>query len=42
MTKHILLTGAGRGIGAAISKSMENEDVKLIGLTSAGAAWRPD
>jgi 3-oxoacyl-[acyl-carrier protein] reductase len=34
MTKHILLTGAGRGIGAAISKSMENQDVKLIGLTS--------
>jgi 3-oxoacyl-[acyl-carrier protein] reductase len=35
MTKHILLTGAGRGIGAAIAKSLENEDVKLIGLTSA-------
>ena len=35
MAKHILLTGAARGIGAAITKQLENEDVKLIGVSSA-------
>jgi len=35
MAKHILLTGAARGIGAAIAKRLENEGVKLIGLSSA-------
>jgi 3-oxoacyl-[acyl-carrier protein] reductase len=35
MAKHILLTGAARGIGAAIAKQLENEAVKLIGLSSA-------
>ncbi len=35
MTKHILLTGAARGIGAAIARQLENEGVKLIGLSSS-------
>jgi 3-oxoacyl-[acyl-carrier protein] reductase len=35
MTKHILLTGASRGIGAAIVKRLANEDVKLISLRSS-------
>jgi NAD(P)-dependent dehydrogenase (short-subunit alcohol dehydrogenase family) len=35
MAKHILLTGAARGIGAAIAKQLANEEVKLIGLSSA-------
>jgi 3-oxoacyl-[acyl-carrier protein] reductase len=35
MTIHILLTGASRGIGAAIVKRFANEEVKLIGTGSA-------
>jgi 3-oxoacyl-[acyl-carrier protein] reductase len=35
MTVHILLTGASRGIGAAITKRLADEDVKLIGIGSA-------
>ncbi len=35
MTVHILLTGASRGIGAAIARKMQQEEVKLVGLTSA-------
>jgi 3-oxoacyl-[acyl-carrier protein] reductase len=35
MTKHILLTGASRGIGAAITQRLTSEDVKLISLSSA-------
>jgi 3-oxoacyl-[acyl-carrier protein] reductase len=35
MTIHILLTGASRGIGAAITERLANEDIKLIGIRSA-------
>ena len=35
MTKHILLTGASRGIGAAIAERLAIEDVKLITTSSA-------
>ncbi len=35
MTKHILLTGASRGIGAAIAERLASEDVKLIKTSSA-------
>ena len=35
MAKHILLTGAARGIGAAIAKQLKNHEVKLVGLSSA-------
>jgi 3-oxoacyl-[acyl-carrier protein] reductase len=35
MAKHILLTGAARGIGAAIAKQLKNQEVKLVGLSSA-------
>ncbi|MEK6638227.1 MAG: SDR family oxidoreductase [Pseudomonadota bacterium] len=35
MTIHILLTGASRGIGAAITERFASEDVKLIGTGSA-------
>jgi 3-oxoacyl-[acyl-carrier protein] reductase len=35
MTKHILLTGASRGIGAAIVQRLAAEDVKLIATSSA-------
>ena len=35
MTTHILLTGASRGIGAAIVARFADEDVKLIGTGSA-------
>jgi 3-oxoacyl-[acyl-carrier protein] reductase len=35
MTVHILLTGATRGIGAAIAHRFGSEDVKLIGTGSA-------
>ena len=35
MTTNILLTGATRGIGAAIAARLEREDVRLIGTGSA-------
>ncbi|MBB5686194.1 SDR family NAD(P)-dependent oxidoreductase [Sphingobium boeckii] len=35
MTTHILLTGATRGIGAAIATRFASEDVRLIGTGSA-------
>lgn len=35
MTIHILLTGARRGIGAAIAERLTGEDVKLVGMGSA-------
>ena len=35
MTKHILLTGATRGIGAAIAARLAGEDIRLIGTGSA-------
>lgn len=35
MTIHILLTGSSRGIGAAIAQRLANEDIKLIGTSSA-------
>jgi 3-oxoacyl-[acyl-carrier protein] reductase len=35
MTVHILLTGATRGIGAAIAARLSNEDAKVIGTGSA-------
>jgi 3-oxoacyl-[acyl-carrier protein] reductase len=35
MTKNILLTGASRGIGAAIALRLEADETKLVGLTSA-------
>lgn len=35
MTKHILITGASRGIGAAIIQRLAGEDVRLIGTGSA-------
>jgi 3-oxoacyl-[acyl-carrier protein] reductase len=34
MIKHILLTGASRGIGAAITERLASENVKLISLSS--------
>jgi 3-oxoacyl-[acyl-carrier protein] reductase len=34
MTTHILLTGASRGIGAAIAASLTQPDVRLIALSS--------
>jgi len=35
MTTHILLTGATRGIGAAIAQRLADEDTKLVGTGSA-------
>ncbi len=35
MTTHILLTGASRGIGAAIAQVLDRPDVSLIALSSA-------
>jgi NAD(P)-dependent dehydrogenase (short-subunit alcohol dehydrogenase family) len=34
MTTHILVTGASRGIGAAIARRLGGEDVKLVGTGS--------
>lgn len=35
MTTHILITGASRGIGAAIAQRLSSEDVRLVGTGSA-------
>jgi 3-oxoacyl-[acyl-carrier protein] reductase len=35
MTTHILLTGASRGIGAAIAQALDRPDIRLVGLSSA-------
>lgn len=35
MTTHILITGASRGIGAAIAQRLSREDVRLVGTGSA-------
>jgi NAD(P)-dependent dehydrogenase (short-subunit alcohol dehydrogenase family) len=35
MKKHILVTGASRGIGAAIARSFEGEEVHVLALSSA-------
>jgi 3-oxoacyl-[acyl-carrier protein] reductase len=35
MTAHILVTGASRGIGAAIVARIEEEDAKVIGMSSS-------
>lgn len=37
MTTHILLTGASRGIGAAIAEALTRDDVKLLAVSSADA-----
>jgi 3-oxoacyl-[acyl-carrier protein] reductase len=37
MTTHILLTGASRGIGAAIAARLADEDVQLAAMSSADA-----
>ncbi len=34
MTKHILLTGASRGIGAAIADALTQPDIRLVSLSS--------
>jgi NAD(P)-dependent dehydrogenase (short-subunit alcohol dehydrogenase family) len=36
MATHILLTGASRGIGAAIAESFKHDDVRLIGQSTRG------
>ncbi|MEP9358422.1 SDR family oxidoreductase [Sphingomonas sp. KR3-1] len=36
MATHILLTGASRGIGAAIAESFRQDDVRLIGQSTKG------
>jgi 3-oxoacyl-[acyl-carrier protein] reductase len=35
MTTHILLTGASRGIGAAIAARLETENTRILGVSSA-------
>ena len=35
MTTHIILTGASRGIGAAIAAALDRGDVRLVGLSSS-------
>jgi NAD(P)-dependent dehydrogenase (short-subunit alcohol dehydrogenase family) len=35
MTTHVLLTGASRGIGAAIAKELRTDNVRLVALSSA-------
>jgi NAD(P)-dependent dehydrogenase (short-subunit alcohol dehydrogenase family) len=37
MTTHVLLTGASRGIGAAIAEMLRNRDVKLFAASSSDA-----
>lgn len=37
MTVHILLTGASRGIGAAIARSFEKHDARVVALSSKDA-----
>jgi NAD(P)-dependent dehydrogenase (short-subunit alcohol dehydrogenase family) len=40
MTLHILATGTGRGIGAAIAASFATDDVRLVGHSTTGGSAR--
>jgi NAD(P)-dependent dehydrogenase (short-subunit alcohol dehydrogenase family) len=42
MTTHILLTGASRGIGAALAETLQTRDVKLFAASSADADLASD